>query len=132
MPAECGPARLWLTLGAVNGFFSVALGAFAAHGLKGRLSEQMLSVFDKGVDYQGLHAAALLATGLLLLWQPHSRPLKWAAILFLGGTLLFSGSLYLLALSGVRGWGMVTPLGGTAFLLGWVLLGIGAWRLERN
>jgi len=127
---ERADARLWLTLGAVNGFFTVALGAFAAHGLKGRLSEQMLEVFHKGVDYQGFHSVALLAVGLLLLWQPDSRALKWAAGLFLGGTLLFSGSLYLLALSGVRAWGVVTPFGGTAFLLGWVLLGIGVWRLE--
>lgn len=132
MSTEDAWARLWLTLGAVNGFFSVALGAFAAHGLKGRLSEQMLGVFDKGVDYQGFHAVALLAAGLLLLLQPDSRPLKWAAALFLGGILLFSGSLYLLALSGVGAWGAVTPFGGTAFLLGWVLLGIGAWRLERT
>ena len=129
MAADAG-ARFWLTLGAVNGFFSVALGAFAAHGLKGRLSEQMLGVFDKGVDYQGFHALALLAIGLLLLFRPGSRPLSWAAALFLAGILLFSGSLYLLALSGDRGWGVVTPFGGTAFLLGWVMLGIGAWRLE--
>ena len=131
MAADAG-ARLWLTLGAVNGFFSVAMGAFAAHGLKARLSEQMLGVFDKGVDYQGFHALALLAVGLLLLRQPGSRPLRWAAALFLGGTLLFSGSLYLLALSGVRGWGVATPFGGTSFLLGWVMLGIGAWRLDRE
>ena len=76
MAVDAG-ARLWLTLGAVNGFFSVALGAFAAHGLKGRLSEQMLDVFAKGVDYQGFHALALLAAGLLLLFQPGSRPLRW-------------------------------------------------------
>ncbi len=132
MSTEGTNTRLWLTLGAVNGFFSVALGAFAAHGLKGRLTEQMLDVFEKGVDYQGFHAIALLATGLLLLQQPDSRALKWAAALFLGGTLLFSGSLYLLALSGVSAWGAVTPFGGTAFLMGWVLLGIGVWRLERN
>ncbi len=132
MSTEGTNTRLWLTLGAVNGFFSVALGAFAAHGLKGRLTEQMLGVFDKGVDYQGFHAIALLVAGLLLLQQPDSRALKWAAALFLGGTLLFSGSLYLLALSGVRAWGAVTPFGGTAFLMGWVLLGIGVWRLETN
>ena len=82
MSTDGTAARRWLALGAVNGFFAVALGAFAAHGLQGRLTEYMLSIFDKGVDYQGFHALALLATGLLLLHQPQSRLLRWAGVSF--------------------------------------------------
>lgn len=132
MSTDDALARRWLALGAVNGFLAVALGAFAAHGLQGRLTERMLGVFDKGVDYQGFHALALLITGLLLLYDPHSRPIRWAGALFIVGILLFSGSLYTLALTGARGWGAITPLGGTAFLLGWGLLGLGAARLRKG
>ncbi len=123
MSIEAG-ARIWLLLGAVNGFLSVSCGAFAAHALKARLDAHWLAVFDKGVDYQGMHALALLATGLLLLQRPGMRMLVWAGGFFAGGILLFSGSLYLLALTQVRAWGMVTPVGGVAFLLGWLCL---AW-----
>ncbi len=122
--------RFWLAAGAVNGFLAVALGAFAAHGLDGRLSARFLSAFEKGVDYQGMHAFALLVVGLLLLLRPDARLLEWAGWLFLAGILLFSGSLYVLSLSSVTLWGMVTPFGGTAFLVGWVLLGMGAWRMK--
>jgi uncharacterized membrane protein YgdD (TMEM256/DUF423 family) len=128
MSIENTNARLWLALGAFNGALSVALGAFAAHALSGRLTERFLSAFEKGVEYQGMHAFALLVVGLLLLQQPQGRLVQWAGWLFLGGILLFSGSLYALALSGVSRWGVVTPFGGTAFLLGWVLLGVGAWK----
>lgn len=132
MSTDNGHSRLWLALGALNGFLAVALDAFAAHGLQGRLTEHMLSVFDKGVDYQGFHALALLITGLLLLHDPHSRPIRWAGALFLFGILLFSGSLYTLALTGARGWGAITPSGGMAFLLGWALMGLGGARLGKG
>jgi uncharacterized membrane protein YgdD (TMEM256/DUF423 family) len=130
MSTDGRDARLWLALGALNGFLAVALGAFAAHGLEGRLSERFLNTFQKAVDYQGMHAFALLAVGLLLWLRPGFRLLNWAGRLFLAGILLFSGSLYILALSGVTLWGMVTPFGGTAFLLGWLILALAAWRLE--
>lgn len=126
MSTDTIAARCCLALGALNGFLAVALGAFAAHGLQGRLTEHMLSVFDKGVEYQGFHALALLATGLLLLHHPQSRLLRWAGSFFFGGIMLFSGSLCALALSDARSWGAVTPFGGAAFLLGWALLGLGA------
>ena len=122
--------RLWLVLGAVNGFCSVALGAFAAHGLRGRLSEPLLAVFGKAVDYQGLHALALLAVGALLVLRPQARLLHGAGLAFFLGILLFSGSLYLLALTGDRTLGWITPFGGTAFLLGWGLLALAAGRLK--
>ena len=130
MSTEAGRGGFWLTAGAVNGFLAVALGAFAAHGLEDRLSQRFLSAFEKGVEYQAMHAFALLAVGLLLMLRPHARLLEWAGRLFLGGIVLFSGSLYILALSGVTFWGMVTPFGGTGFLVGWVLLGMAAWRLK--
>jgi uncharacterized membrane protein YgdD (TMEM256/DUF423 family) len=127
--APVSAAHLWLAAGAANGFLSVALEAYAAHGLSGRLSEAMLAVFEKGVQFQRQHGLALLATGILLLLRPDVGPWRWAAALFLAGILLFSGSLYLLALTGTHFWGAVTPFGGVSFLLGWVALGLGAWRL---
>ena len=130
MSTDSTTARLWLALGALNGFLTVALGAFAAHGLKGRIGDAQLLTFAKGVEYQGLHALALLVTGTLLLLRPDLRAPKIAAALFLIGIALFSGSLYLLALTGTRAWGAITPVGGTAFLLGWAILGIGFWRLR--
>lgn len=124
-------SRPWLVAGALGGLLTVALGAFAAHGLRDLLSPDMLRIFDKGVRYQGLHSLALLATGLLL--REAALPsLRGAALAFLLGILLFSGSLYLLALSGNRSLGMITPFGGMAFLAGWALLAWGAWRLPER
>jgi uncharacterized membrane protein YgdD (TMEM256/DUF423 family) len=121
--------RRWVMLGALNGFLAVALGAFAAHGLKGALSARMLEIFEKGVDYQGFHALALLGTGLLSLLLPPALWLHRAAVAFLVGIALFSGSLYLLAVTGIGAWGAVTPFGGLSFLLGWAFL---AWGVLRD
>jgi len=122
---------IWLVLGATGGLLTVALGAFAAHGLRDLIDPDLLRVFNKGVDYQGLHSLALLITGLLLR-ESDLRLLHWAALAFLLGILLFSGSLYLLAVSGQRILGMITPFGGVAFLAGWVLLALGAYRLPHK
>jgi Uncharacterized small membrane protein len=115
--------RHWFTFGALNGALAVAAGAFAAHGLKAQLSPDMLAVFDTGARYHLIHALALCAAALA---ADHfaPRPAKAAAVLFAVGILLFSGSLYLLALTGVRGFGFVTPFGGVAFIAGWLTL---AW-----
>jgi uncharacterized membrane protein YgdD (TMEM256/DUF423 family) len=121
-------AHRFLFLGAVNGFLAVAFGAFAAHGLEGLLSPGLLEVFRTGFDYHGLHALALLAVGLFGLHVGSTRALLWAGWAFATGILLFSGSLYLLALTDARWLGAVTPLGGTAFLLGWGALAWQAWR----
>jgi len=121
-------ARAFLLFAAFFGFSAVALGAFAAHGLKSRLPVEMLAVFQTGVQYQMLHALALLALALLAK-QASSTVLLAAGILFVMGILLFSGSLYWLALSGMRSFGMITPIGGLAFLGGWVCLGVVGWRL---
>jgi len=122
--------RLFVALGALSGFVAVAAGAFGAHALKQRLSADLLAVFQTGAQYQMFHALALLATGLLALRAP-STTLQAAGWLFVAGTLLFSGSLYALSLSGVRVLGAITPLGGLAFLGGWLLLAIAAFRLPQ-
>lgn len=122
-------ARLWLLLAALAGFSGVALGAFAAHGLKSRLAADSLAVFQTGSHYQLIHALALFGVALLALQRP-SRLLDMAGGLFTLGILLFSGSLYLLTLSGIPALGIITPFGGLALLGGWLCLGLVAWRLE--
>lgn len=122
-------ARIVLLLAACCGFTGVALGAFAAHALRGQLSERMLAVFQTGVQYQLWHSAALIGVALLLLRQPDSLLFKVSGGLFLVGILLFSGSLYLMTLAGWRV-GMVTPMGGVCLLLAWLCFGLGAWRLN--
>jgi uncharacterized membrane protein YgdD (TMEM256/DUF423 family) len=119
--------RLFFALGALSGFIGVALGAFAAHGLKERLDASLLAVFETGVRYQMYHALALLGAGYAAAKWPGSAALA-AGWLFAAGTLVFSGSLYLLALSGLRWLGAVTPVGGLAFLAGWLCLAWAAWR----
>nr|WP_024309855.1 DUF423 domain-containing protein [Pseudomonas sp. P818] len=121
-------ARLWLLLSAFAGFTGVALGAFAAHGLKNRLTPEYLAVFQTGTHYQLIHALALFGVGLLALHMP-GRLVNLAGGAFAVGILLFSGSLYLLTLSGIGKLGMITPFGGVAFLIGWLSLGLAAWRL---
>ncbi len=120
-------ARLFLLLAAFSGFTSVALGAFAAHGLRQQLSAEYLAVFQTGVQYQQLHALALLAVALLLQRQA-GRLLIVSGGSFVAGMLLFSGSLYALTLTGIGKLGIITPFGGVAFMLGWLLLGLSAWR----
>lgn len=120
--------RMLLLLAAMFGFTGVALGAFAAHGLKTQLSADYLAVFQTGVHYQMLHALALLA--LAALWERLAQRLLLAAgICFCIGILLFSGSLYALTLSGIGALGVITPVGGLMFLVGWACLGLAAWRL---
>ena len=114
--------KLFLIIGVINGFIAVALGAFGAHGLEGRLSEKMIQTWEKAVDYQMFHTMALLATGLLLSKFQGGAFLQ-AGWLFLIGIILFSGSLYIYASTGIKTFAMITPLGGVAFLIGWVLLG---------
>lgn len=119
----------YAVLGALSAFLSVALGAFGAHALKTRLSADLLAIFETGVRYQFYHALALLLTAWALR-QGASGAAQWAGGCFVAGTLLFSGSLYALALSGARWLGAVTPLGGLAFLMGWVLLAWRFWQLR--
>ena len=122
--------RAFISLGSLSGCLAVAAGAFAAHALRDRLSADLLEVFQTGASYQMYHALALVAVGILLprFSISGSAWLTAAGWLFVGGTILFSGSLYALALSGARVLGAVTPLGGVAFLLGWLALALGIWR----
>jgi uncharacterized membrane protein YgdD (TMEM256/DUF423 family) len=121
--------RGFLMLAAFFGFTGVALGAFAAHGLKTRLSAEYLAIFHTGVTYQLVHTLALLGVALLATQIP-GRLITWAGASFAIGIVLFSGSLYLLTITGVSKLGIVTPFGGLAFLVGWVCLGLAAWRLS--
>jgi uncharacterized membrane protein YgdD (TMEM256/DUF423 family) len=114
-------------LGALSAFVGVAAGAFGAHGLKERLSAEMLAVFETGARYQMYHAFALVASA----WAVARWPGAWSNAsgwLFVAGTLVFSGSLYVLSLTGLRWLGAVTPLGGLAFLAGWLCLAAACWK----
>ncbi|WP_088330806.1 DUF423 domain-containing protein [Lacimicrobium sp. SS2-24] len=116
-----------LSAGAFLAMTAVMLGAFAAHGLKGRLEENMMSAFQTAVQYQLWHSLALILLVALYRHQPQPM-LQWSAISILVGVILFSGSLYLLALTGVRGFGPITPIGGVAMIIGWFLLLIASVR----
>lgn len=115
--------RILIATGAISAFLGVGLGAFGAHGLRKRLSPDMLAVFDIGVRYQLVHALALLASGAAAS-RLSAGALTAAGVLFVVGTVVFSGSLYVLALSGRKWLGAITPLGGLALLAGWASL---AW-----
>jgi uncharacterized membrane protein YgdD (TMEM256/DUF423 family) len=122
--------RIWLFIAAVNGGLAVLCGAFAAHGLSGRLSPDALGIFETGARYHMYHALAM-GLAALLPGEPGVRRARTAAALFLAGIVLFSGSLYLLALTGARVLGFVTPLGGLAFVAGWLFLALAALRQTR-
>jgi uncharacterized membrane protein YgdD (TMEM256/DUF423 family) len=120
--------RTFLLLGALSGAISVAAGAFGAHGLKARLSPDMLAVFETGARYQMFHALALLGTA----WATERHPggaSTAAGWLFVAGTVIFSGSLYVLTLTGIRALGAITPFGGVALIAGWLAL---AWAAARG
>jgi uncharacterized membrane protein YgdD (TMEM256/DUF423 family) len=119
--------RLFLVLGCVSALLAVAAGAFGAHALRDRVSADLLEVFETGARYHMYHALGLLGVAWVASRWPHDS-VAWAGWLFVAGTLLFSGSLYLLSLTGARWLGAITPLGGVAFLLGWLALAWSAWR----
>lgn len=119
--------RIFFLFGAVSAFVAVAAGAFGAHGLKNSLSQEMLQIFETGVRYQMYHAFGLFVAA----WAAERFPgslVTTAGWLFVAGTVLFSGSLYLLSLTETRWLGAITPLGGVAFLAGWLCLAWSAWR----
>lgn len=120
--------RTFLMLASFFGFTGVALGAFAAHGLRNRLTPEYLAVFHTGVLYQLIHALAIFGVALLAM-QIQGRLVTYAGISFTLGIILFSGSLYLMTLTGATKLGIITPIGGLFFLLGWAILGWTAWRL---
>jgi uncharacterized membrane protein YgdD (TMEM256/DUF423 family) len=114
-------AKLFLILGGINAALVVMLGAFGAHGLKTKISAEMLAVYQTGVHYHLFHALGLLVVGLVATQMADSVYLKWSGWLMLVGIILFSGSLYVLSVSGLRWLGMVTPFGGVAFIAAWIV-----------
>jgi uncharacterized membrane protein YgdD (TMEM256/DUF423 family) len=121
------PDRFLFVAGGVSAFLAVAAGAFGAHALKTRLSVEMQAIFEVGARYHMYHALALLAAAWAAQRWPGTLP-SAGGWLFIVGTILFSGSLYVLALTGIRWLGAITPIGGLAFLAGWVCLALGALR----
>ncbi len=122
--------RWWMLIGSVAGFLSVAGGAFGAHFLKSRIGKDMLTVFDTGTRYLMLHAVALLVVGVIAS-RDGAPPMNAAGWLFTIGTLIFTGSLWALSISGVRTLGAITPIGGLTLLAGWIALGIAAVRIAQ-
>jgi uncharacterized membrane protein YgdD (TMEM256/DUF423 family) len=120
-------AKTILMIASILLALAVALGAFGAHGLKSQLSTDMLQTYKTGVEYHFYHALGLLLIGILAVSYP-SELVKWSAILLTAGIILFSGSLYVLAISGIKWLGAITPLGGISFIAGWVLLFLAVWK----
>jgi uncharacterized membrane protein YgdD (TMEM256/DUF423 family) len=121
-------ARAALTLAAVLLAVAVALGAFGAHALRSRAAPELLAVWQTAVQYHAWHALGLACVGLYLLHRPDGAAAGWSAWLFIAGIVLFSGSLYALVLTGSRALGAVTPVGGAAFIAGWLTLAWAVWR----
>ncbi len=117
-------------LAAVNGFLAVSLGAFGAHGLKHKLSAEMMAVYQTAVQYHFYHALALLMTAILCHQFVNNALFRFSGWCFFAGMVIFSGSLYVLSLSGLRWLGAITPFGGLIFLVGWLCLALGAYRIS--
>ena len=121
--------KQFIILGAVFGFLAVAFGAFGAHALKSKISAEMLDVYKTGVQYQMYHAPALIVVALLIKSFPDNNLFVLSGWFFVAGIILFSGSLYGLSIGGIKALGPVTPFGGLSFLMGWVLLLVGALKI---
>ncbi len=122
-------SRLLITCGALSAALSVILGAFGAHALKTRLPPDILATFETGVQYQFYHSLGLILVGVIAQFARAAAMVTAAGWLMLAGIVLFSGSLYIICLTGMRGFGMITPIGGTAFIVAWLLLAFGVPRL---
>ncbi|WP_110928279.1 DUF423 domain-containing protein [Bacillus massiliglaciei] len=119
--------KVFIIIGAINAFLAVALGAFGAHGLEGKIPDKYLQIWHTGVTYQMFHAVGLLIIGLLAAKIPGSL-LNWSGWLMLIGIILFSGSLYVLSLTQIKVLGAITPLGGISFLVAWILIVAAAYK----
>jgi len=118
--------KAFIIIGALNAFLAVALGAFGAHGLEGKISNKYLEIWKTGVTYQMFHSTGILIIGVLMMKFPNSSLLNWSGWLMFVGIVLFAGSLYVLAVTQISVLGAITPLGGVAFLAAWILLIIAA------
>jgi len=124
--------KFFLFLGGVNMFLVVILGAFGAHGLKERLSTEMMAIYQTGVQYHFYHAIGLLIVGILSFFLQVSPLIRWSGLLMVVGIVIFPGSLYLLSVTGLRWLGAITPVGGTAFVTAWFLLGLASLKAVRR
>ena len=124
--------RAFLAIGAIGGMLSVALGAFGAHALKGQLSERMMAAWGTSTDYQMFHSLALILVAVLIYLFSDITKLKWSGRLFITGLVLFCGSLYAMALTGITWLGAITPLGGVCFMLGWLMLALSAGDIQQS
>ncbi|CAM3445792.1 DUF423 domain-containing protein [Marinicrinis lubricantis] len=122
--------KRWIACGSLLAALAVAIGAFGAHGLEDRLDADMLETYHTGAQYQMYHALGLILLGAVM--KRPSGLARWSGILFLIGIVCFSGSLYILSLSGVKAWGAVAPIGGASFIAGWVLLALAALKQSEN
>jgi uncharacterized membrane protein YgdD (TMEM256/DUF423 family) len=121
-------SKLFLLMGSLNALIAILLGAFGAHGLKARLSTDMMAHYQTGIQYHFYHAIGLIIIGLIAINVPESGMIKWSGWIMFAGILLFSGSLYILSISGMRWLGAITPIGGTAFIIAWALIVIDVLR----
>jgi uncharacterized membrane protein YgdD (TMEM256/DUF423 family) len=120
--------KLFIILGSLNALIGVGLGAFGAHGLKSKVAPDMLTVWETAVQYHLVHALGLIMIGILCQLMPEASLVRTSGWLLLAGIVMFSGSLYALVLTGTKPLGIITPIGGVAFLVGWLLLALSAWR----
>jgi uncharacterized membrane protein YgdD (TMEM256/DUF423 family) len=121
-------AKTFLLIGSLTALLAVVIGAFGAHGVRDKIPADMLAIYQTGVQYHFYHALGLLGVGLVGLHTPNSAALKWSGWLMLIGMIIFSGSLYLLSLTGLRWLGAITPIGGVAFIAAWALLAIAIYK----
>lgn len=130
---ECGSdlmSKVFIVTGALTACLAVMLGAFAAHGLREHLDTALLDTFKTGTQYQMYHALALMMVGVLAYLFPAQRLLRWSGGFFMTGIILFSGSLYMLALTNISWFGPITPVGGLAFMMGWLALALAAIKFK--
>lgn len=120
-------ARIFVMLGSINMLLAVALGAFGAHGLKGKITDEYLTIYQTGVHYHMIHALGLILVGILMT-KISGKMVNASGWLLFIGIVIFSGSLYALSLSGIKIIGAITPIGGVSFLVGWLLLGIVGYK----
>jgi len=123
--------KFFVILGSLNAGLSVILGAFGGHVLKERLAENLMTTFQTGILYHFFHALGLFAVAFVASQLPGANLVKWSGLLMFAGIILFSGSLYLLSVTGVRWLGAITPVGGIAFIVAWVLLALSAWFVPK-
>ena len=121
--------KVFLILGALNALLSIALGAFGAHGLEGKLSEHMMDVYRKAVQYHMMHSLGLIFVALLSERLTGTNLVNWARWVMLAGIIIFSGSLYVLSMTGISALGAITPIGGIAFLISWFLIILAAIKV---